>query len=78
MFVRGLRFLPGLLVFSLWLVAQTSTFGGVVISEFMADNAGFVRDQDGDAPDWIEIHNDSSVAVNLLARNGAAEVEVML
>src|SRR3954471_18988632 len=68
MFVRSLRFLPRLpvfLVFSLWLAAQTSTYGGVVISEFMADNAGLVRDQDGDAPDWIEIHNDTSLAVNL-------------
>src|SRR4051812_35233195 len=68
MFVRGLRFSPGFLVFLVFCLcsaAHMSTYGGVVISEFMADNAGLVRDQDGDAPDWIEIHNDTSLAVNL-------------
>jgi len=39
--------------------------GGVVISEFMAENNGFLRDQDGDSPDWLEIHNDSQSTVNL-------------
>jgi hypothetical protein len=38
---------------------------GVVISEFMADNSGTISDQDGASPDWIEIHNDSAVPVNL-------------
>jgi hypothetical protein len=40
--------------------------GGVVISEFMAQNSGFLHDQDGDSPDWIELHNDSTNTVNLL------------
>jgi hypothetical protein len=38
----------------------------VVISEFMAVNDGFLRDLDGASPDWIELHNDSTNAVNLL------------
>ncbi|HXJ59152.1 MAG TPA: lamin tail domain-containing protein [Verrucomicrobiae bacterium] len=29
----------------------------VVISEFMADNSGVLRDEDGDSSDWIEIYN---------------------
>jgi hypothetical protein len=46
-------------------------FGGgavraaVVISEIMAENAGGLHDQDGDSPDWVEIHNDSPTVVNL-------------
>jgi hypothetical protein len=38
---------------------------GVRINEFMAENDGFLFDQDGESPDWIELHNDSGVAVNL-------------
>ncbi len=36
-----------------------------IISEFMADNAGGLRDADGDSSDWIEIYNPGSTAVNL-------------
>ena len=35
------------------------------ISEFLAENDGFWRDEDGDTPDWIEIHNDGLTAANL-------------
>ncbi len=35
------------------------------ISEFMAENAGFLLDEDGDSPDWIELHNPGTNAVNL-------------
>jgi hypothetical protein len=41
-------------------------FGQVVISEFMADNTRTIYDEDGDSSDWIEIHNVSDSAVNLL------------
>src|SRR5436190_9593932 len=37
----------------------------VVISEFMAENDGFLHDQDGDSPDWIELFNNSLTNVNL-------------
>ncbi|MCI0353016.1 MAG: lamin tail domain-containing protein, partial [Acidobacteriales bacterium] len=43
----------------------TFAHAAVRISEFMAENDGGLRDPDGDTPDWIEIQNDSSSAVNL-------------
>ena len=36
-----------------------------VISEFLADNDGGLRDEDGDDHDWIEIHNPDAAAVNM-------------
>jgi hypothetical protein len=42
-----------------------SANGGVRISEFMAENDGFLFDQDGESPDWIELHNDGVSTVNL-------------
>ena len=36
----------------------------VTITEFMAANGRTLKDQDGDYPDWIEIHNDGP-AINL-------------
>jgi len=37
----------------------------LAISEFMAANDSVLQDEDGDYPDWIEIHNTSSSAVSL-------------
>jgi len=37
----------------------------LVISEFMADNESTLADEDGDFPDWIEIHNPTAAAINL-------------
>src|SRR6185436_2198371 len=37
----------------------------VEITEFMASNSRILRDQDGDYPDWIEIHNTGVNTVNL-------------
>jgi hypothetical protein len=37
----------------------------VFISEFLASNSGGLRDEDGDAPDWIEIFNSSATNVNM-------------
>ncbi|HEY5914750.1 MAG TPA: lamin tail domain-containing protein [Verrucomicrobiae bacterium] len=37
----------------------------LVINEVLAENAGGLRDADGDTPDWIEIHNASTNRVNL-------------
>ena len=31
----------------------------------MAQNDGLLQDQDGDTPDWIELHNVSAGTVNL-------------
>ena len=38
----------------------------VVISEFLADNAGTLEDEDGAASDWIEIYNPGPGSVSLL------------
>ncbi len=36
-----------------------------VISEFLASNAGGLADEDGDTPDWIEIHNPGPAVADL-------------
>lgn len=39
--------------------------GGPVISEFMAENASILEDEDMDTPDWIEIYNGQNASTNL-------------
>jgi hypothetical protein len=39
--------------------------GQPVISEFVADNALGLRDEDGDASDWVEVHNPTPQALAL-------------
>ncbi len=39
--------------------------GEIVISEFMAANRDTLLDEDGDASDWIELHNSGTQTVNL-------------
>src|SRR5688572_19716405 len=41
--------------------------GSLQIAEIMTENDGGLRDEDGDAPDWIEIHN---AGVALLSLEG--------
>ncbi|MEW6158352.1 MAG: lamin tail domain-containing protein [Verrucomicrobiota bacterium] len=38
---------------------------GVNISEFLTDNRDTINDEDGDASDWIEIHNAGTVTASL-------------
>src|SRR5262249_10148481 len=48
---------------ALWLclIPGASVAGSaVVLSEFMASNASILADEDGDYPDWIEVHNVSA------------------
>src|SRR5262249_36841661 len=52
------------LSFLLVLFALTSR-GAVFISEFMADNTGTLKDEDGNYSDWIEIANNGTVAIDL-------------
>ncbi len=55
-----------LLCAAVFLAAAAPNFqAAVVLNEFMAENDGFLHDQDGDSPDWIELHNNSLAAVNL-------------
>ena len=37
----------------------------IVISEFLAQNDGGLHDQNGDTPDWIELHNTGASSVDL-------------
>jgi hypothetical protein len=46
-------------------LGATTGFSDVLITEFVAENDESYLDKDGDASDWIEIHNDSSSAVDL-------------
>ena len=47
------------------LLTFAQTHATVVISEFMASNSGTLRDDFGDASDWIELHNTGDAPVNL-------------
>lgn len=45
--------------------SAAESFSGPYLSEFMADNRHGVKDEDGDQPGWIEIHNGGSELINL-------------
>ena len=47
------------------LPAENSGNLALVINELMANNAGSVRDQNGNEDDWIEIYNTGNTAVNI-------------
>ena len=44
----------------------TVALHGQSISEFLAQNNGLLFDEEGESPDWIEIHNSTAQTVNLL------------
>lgn len=46
-------------------VDPNSAIGDLVINEFMAENVSGLKDENGDAEDWIEIYNQGQAAVNL-------------
>ena len=54
-----------LVALSLWTSALAQGVPAPVISEFLASNSGGLRDEEGDSPDWIEIHNPGATPVNL-------------
>lgn len=54
-----------LLALAALLFAAPDLRAAVIISEFMADNSAGLQDENGDFSDWIELHNDGAVAVNL-------------
>lgn len=39
--------------------------GGLILSEVMAKNNGALADDEGNYPDWIELHNPTDKAINL-------------
>ncbi|MDF7799282.1 lamin tail domain-containing protein [Pontiellaceae bacterium B1224] len=48
-----------------FMAVSTSFSQNVWISEIVADNGGSLEDEDGDSPDWIELHNTSDSPVDL-------------
>jgi len=46
-------------------MALISVNAEVVISEFLSSNGSSLLDEDGDASDWIEIHNPTASPVQL-------------
>ncbi len=51
-----------ILLYALFLSSGRSE---LVINEFLSSNSGGLRDEDGNAPDWIEIHNPDAQPVSL-------------
>lgn len=51
-----------------WSVTLNTNFelADVFINEFLAGNVSGLTDEDGDRPDWIELYNRGTTAVNLL------------
>src|SRR5262245_8858281 len=55
-----------IIVVSFGLLAAPAALGlGPRISEFLAENHGGLRDEDGETSDWIEIHHPGAEPVNL-------------
>ncbi len=52
-------------LFPLLLTLAAPLQAAPIISEFLADNDGGLKDEDGDDNDWIEIHNPDSFAANM-------------
>lgn len=46
-------------------LVQAQDISHVVINEFMASNGQTIADEDGDFPDWIELHNPGGEAISL-------------
>jgi hypothetical protein len=54
-----------LLLFVLCVAVGQPVRSQVFISEFLASNSNGLQDEDGDSPDWIELHNPNRFPVNL-------------
>lgn len=57
--------LSSLLLALFFILSHLAMGQTVVISELMADNGATLTDEDGDAPDWIELYNNSDSSVDL-------------
>ncbi len=56
---------PGLVCLFLGIIATAPAASQVVISEFSSSNVDELRDELGETPDWIELHNTGAIAVDL-------------
>ena len=62
---RLFRNLPRFVLIGFFSASLAASAQSLLISEFLADNAKGLRDEDGDRAGWIELHNADSVEVNL-------------
>ena len=52
--------------FYLFLILNTFALSqSLVINEIVSSNSSIFYDEDGDTPDWVEIYNENTNAVNL-------------
>jgi hypothetical protein len=51
-------------LFAVFLPVQAAS--AVLINEVMSSNVMYLADEDGDYPDWIELHNSGPVAIDLI------------
>jgi len=59
------RSAPTLCLLAIGLLMASPASARLYITEFMANNRATIEDEDGDAPDWIEIFNSGTESVNL-------------
>ena len=53
-------------ILTVFLLLSINVYGQAVqLNEIVSSNASVMHDEDGDTPDWIELHNPSNQAVNL-------------
>src|SRR5262249_40233282 len=48
-----------------WISLAPLAIAGPILSEFMPANTRTLADEDGEFPDWIEVHNPDAMPVNL-------------
>ncbi len=53
------------IVFLLILITNILLSQSIVINEVMSSNSSTITDEDGDAPDWIELYNNSESEINV-------------
>lgn len=56
---------PLVLSIALSCITAASAWAEVIISEFLADNASGIKDEDETRQDWIELYNSGPIAVSL-------------
>ncbi len=61
-----MKFIRSLFIAAFVVAGALQAGADVFISEFMASNATTLADEDGEYPDWIEIHNSGTNVVGLL------------
>ncbi|SVC26094.1 uncharacterized protein METZ01_LOCUS278948, partial [marine metagenome] len=53
-------------ILTVFLLLSINAYGQTVqLNEIVSSNASVLYDEDGDTPDWIELHNPSNQTVNL-------------